>query len=804
MQKHCLLKTESAKRLHYTSAGLLAIFLLLAALPKAYSQKHTLTISVMDSTQSPVRNATLKINGNGIAADSMGKASMLLTRGNYKIIISAIGFEDAFHNITISKDYTLNATLRQRLTTLKTVEVTASQEIYKNQMSIHKLDIALMSKLPVILGEIDPLKTITLLPGIKNGGEAGAGIYVRGGGPDQNLVLLDGIPVYNPNHLLGFFSIFNGDALKNIEVIKGGMPAEYGGRLSSVIAVNTRDGNKDSLKVTGGIGLISSRIAVEGPLVKGRSSFIISGRRTYIDQVAKLVAADTLGNSGYFFYDVNGKLDYQINSRNTLYFTFYAGRDNFRFASNDTSGWNREFKTIWGNTILGLTWKQQLNEKLKQELSLVRNDFNLSSEITYGTAQLLFSSGLTDYQVKNDWTFVSGSKIKWKAGLQYTWHSFRPGAGSSTQGIQEFRSNIRDQYAQEAAAYLSADIDLSPQLNVVAGMRYSYFNQVGPTERVIYGNDGAPTGTTESYKKGESIARYSYPEPRLNILYRLPSSASIKLSYTRTIQYLHLATTSAATFPSDLWVPSGQLIKPGIAVQVAAGYFKELSNGKYEMSVETYYKTMNNQIEFKPGAQLLLNQNMEGEMIFGSGKAYGIELFLQKKTGRLNGWIGYTLSRSERTFPAMNEGKAFPYRYDRTHDLSVVANYKLNRKWDASAVFVYGTGNALTLPTGRFVYNLGFNLREGQPIFTNIDLYSKINDYRMPAYHRFDIAFTYTPKPQSTKRFKSSWVFSLYNVYNRANPFFIYLDVDEDSQQIKGKKVFLFPVLPGITWNFKF
>ena len=804
MQKHCLLKTESAKRLHYISAGLLAIFLLLAVIPKAYSQKYTLTISVMDSTQSPVRNATLKINGTGMAADSTGKAAILLTRGNYKIIISAIGFEDAFHDITVNRDYTLNATLRSRQMMLKTVEVTASQEIYKNQMSIHKLDIALMSKLPVILGEIDPLKTITLLPGIKNGGEAGAGIYVRGGGPDQNLVLLDGIPVYNPNHLLGFFSIFNGDALKNIEVIKGGMPAEYGGRLSSVIAVNTRDGNKDSLKVTGGIGLISSRIALEGPLVKGKSSFIISGRRTYIDQVAKLIAADTIGNSGYFFYDVNGKLDYQINSRNALYFTFYAGRDNFRFASNDTSGWNRDFKTIWGNTILGLTWKQQLNEKLKQELSLVRNDFNLSSEITFGTAQLLFSSGLTDYQVKNDWTFVPGSKIKWKAGLQYTWHSFRPGAGSSTLGIQEFRSNVQDQYAQEAAAYLSADIDLTPQLNVVAGMRYSYFNQVGPTERVIYGNDGVPTGTTESYKKGESIARYSYPEPRLNILYRLPSSASIKLSFTRTIQYLHLATTSAATFPSDLWVPSGQLIKPGIAVQVAAGYFKELSNGKYEMSVEAYYKTMNNQIEFKPGAQLLLNQNLEGEMIFGSGKAYGMEMFLQKKTGRLNGWIGYTLSRSERTFPAMNEGKAFPYRYDRTHDISVVANYKLNKKWDASAVFVYGTGNALTLPTGRFVYNLGYNLREGQPIFTNIDLYSKINDYRMPAYHRFDIAFTFTPKPMSTKRFKSSWVFSLYNVYNRANPFFIYLDVDEEEQSIKGKKVFLFPVLPGITWNFKF
>jgi hypothetical protein len=348
------------------------------------------------------------------------------------------------------------------------------------------------------------------------------------------------------------------------------------------------------------------------------------------------------------------------------------------------------------------------------------------------------------------------------------------------------------------------DMNITARLNMVAGLRYSYFNQVGPTERVLYGPDGSPSGETEIFRKGESIARYQYPEPRVSFLYKMPDDASIKLSYTRTIQYLHLATTSAATFPSDLWMPSGKLVKPGIAEQVAAGYFKDFGKGVYEMNVEVYYKTMSNQVEFKPGAQLLLNQNLEGEMIFGSGKAYGVEFFVQKKTGRFTGWIGYTLSRAERTFPAMNDGKPFPYRYDRTHDVSVVANYHINKKWEASGVFVYGTGNALTMPTGRFIYNIGYDGEERRPLFTNVNQYDKINDYRMPAYHRMDIAFTYTPNPDSKKRFKSSWNFSLYNVYNRYNPYFIYFDVREDEQTIKGKKVFLFPIIPGVTWNFKF
>ncbi|MFT3705871.1 MAG: TonB-dependent receptor [Agriterribacter sp.] len=791
-------------RTNYFLTRLIALLCMLACYCGAEGQQHRLTILVSDSFNVPVSNASISLNKKEAIVDSTGNFSSLLPAGKYHIVISAVGYYTLTLNTTINSDTGFAVMLRSRESLLGNVVITASRNLHRNQMSTQSINIAQIRKLPVILGEVDPLKTITLLPGVKSGGEASAGIYVRGGGPDQNLVLLDGIPVYNPNHLLGFFSVFNGDAVKNVEVIKGGMPAQYGGRLSSVILVDTRDGSKDSLKVTGGLGIISSRLSVEGPLIKKKSSFIISARRTYIDQVAKLVARDTIGDNGYFFYDINAKADYIINKNNKLDFTFYTGRDNFSLVNKEDSGSSRVFNAIWGNTIVGVSWKQQVNKRIKNDLSLVYNRFNLDSKINFGVSGFVFTSGLSDFQIKNDWIYTASNWLKWRWGLQYTWHTFKPGAGESNSGVQEFKSKINDQYAREAAAYVGTDINLTPHLNVIAGLRYSYFNQVGPTERVIYDDNGAPTGEVEKYTKGESIARYHYPEPRISALYKLPDNASIKLSYTNTVQYLHLATTSAATFPSDLWIPVSKLVKPGKAQQVALGYFRDLKNGAYEISAEAYYKTMSNQIEFKPGAQLLLNQNLEGEMIFGSGKAYGIEFFVQKKTGKLNGWIGYTLSRAERTFPEMNNGKPFPYRYDRTHDLSVVVNYNLGAKWDVSGVFVYGTGNALTMPTGRFVYNVGYNATDRTPIFTNINQYDKINDYRMPAYHRMDIAFTYTPKPNSKKRFKSSWNFSVYNVYNRYNPYFIYIDVDEEKRTIQGKKVFLFPIVPGITWNFKF
>ncbi|MHA4843836.1 TonB-dependent receptor plug domain-containing protein [Flavitalea antarctica] len=780
------------------------VLLLLVAVPiLATAQDYRLQLQVTDDAMNALSHANISIGELKIIADSNGRTSIQLVKGQYELAVSAVGHHNSNINLRLYNDTVITIILHLRQSMLGNVVVTASQRLHRAQMSSQVLGIAQIRKLPVILGETDPMKTITLLPGIKSGGEASAGIYVRGGGPDQNLVLLDGIPVYNPNHLLGFFSVFNGEAIKNVEVIKGGIPAEYGGRLSSVIAVESRDANKDSLKISGGLGLIASRLAVEAPIVKGKSSVMISGRRTYIDQVGKLVARERIGDNGYYFYDFNGKIDYLLNKNNSLSFTFYTGQDRFTYMDYDKEG-TRSFNANWGNRLAGLTWKQQINKKLKQQLSVVYNKFNLDSRFGFSTNSVLFASGLNDYQVKNDWSYNANKWLRLKGGVQYIWHRFNPGAGGLSAGEQNFDSKINNQYAREAAAYVSADVDITNKLNVVAGLRYSYFSQVGPTQNVIYQEDGLPSGQTEVFGKGDRIASYYNPEPRLNVLYKLSPASGVKLSYTRTVQYLHLATTSAATFPSDLWIPSSRRIKPAQAQQVAGGYYVDLFGRKLELSVEGYYKEMTNQIEFKPGAQLLLNQNLENEMIFGKGRAYGIELLLQKKYGRLTGWIGYTLSRAERTFAEMNDGLSFPYRYDRTHDLSLVASYKINKHWEGSAVFVYGTGNAITMPTGRYTYNMGYNRVDGHYIFTTIDQYDKINDYRMPAYHRMDIAFVYTHRPDKTKGLRSSWNFSIYNLYNRANPYFIYLDIERVEKQIKGKKVYLFPVLPSVTWNFKF
>jgi hypothetical protein len=780
---------------------LVAILLWMAGHAQAQQAKFSLVL--YGANGQPVAGAQVKLGGQVLLTDSAGQAVQVLPPGRYALSVVALGYLTINTSLLLKGDASLELALQTDTRQLQEVVLRASRNLTENQLGRQSIGAAQLRKLPVLLGEVDPLKSITLLPGIKSGGEGGAGIYVRGGGPDQNLVLLDGVPVYNPNHLLGFFSIFNGEAVKDIEVYKGGMPAAYGGRLSSVIAVTTREGNKQQTKVSGGIGLISSRLSVETPIVKNKSAIIVSARRTYIDQVARLAAKERVGNNGYFFYDLNARADYILSDRHRLDWVFYTGKDDFTFV-NDNNGRNRVFNTNWGNTLAGLNWQHQVTGRLKHTTGLVFNDFSLDSRFGFSTLSFLFASGLRDYQAKTDWQYKHSNKLRFDAGAQYIWHRFRPGAGGITAGVQEFKSQIKDQYAHEAAAYLSTDWTPTDKWSVTAGLRYSWFSQVGPTERVLYGADGVPTGERIVYRRGQRIAQYHYPEPRLNLLYRLGNYKSLKLAYTQTIQYLQLATTSSATFPSDLWLPAGQLIKPGRAQQLAIGYVQNTRNGMYEWSAEAYYKTLTNQLEFTPGAQLLLNQNLEGEMIFGSGRAWGIELLLQKKLGRLTGWLGYTLSRTERTFAALNNGRPFPYRYDRTHDLSLVANYALGKKWEFSGVFVYGTGNALTLPNGRFAYNIGYNPAGQQPIFTNVNQYTSINDYRMPAYHRLDVSFTYTRKPDSQRRYKSSWNFGVYNVYNRANPFFIYLDADVDAQTIKGKKVYLFPIVPSVTWNFSF
>jgi hypothetical protein len=769
---------------------------------KTFSQQIQLKLIVKDNVQQLLPNTTITIKDKRQKADSNGRVNFLLSSGKTTIEATLVNHYNFIQTFSIFRDTTIEIVLQQRQSLLNTVVVRSSRNVSVNQMGVQTISAEVLKKLPVIFGEVDPLKTITLLPGIKNGGEGGGGVYVRGGGPDQNLVLLDGVNVYNPNHLLGFFSVFNGDAIKNIEVLKSGFPAEYGGRLSSVININSRDGDMQKIKTNAGIGLISSKLGVEGPIIKNKSSFIINARRTYIDQVAKPFAKKRIGGNGYFFYDINARAIFKLNDKNRLNLNFFNGVDEFSFSNNDGAG--RTFNTNWGNTIAALQWEQKINNRLSHNTGIVYNRFKLDSRFGFSSIQFLFTSGLKDWQFKSDWSLKQYDWLKLKWGIQYINHTFKPGAGGVTAGVTNFETILQNKYAHELAGYLSADVDLLPELNLITGLRYSYFNQVGPTQEDIYDGDGFPTGEKVKYTKGQSLAQYQNPEPRISLRWKLNEKTSIKLSYANTIQYLQLATTSNASFPSDLWLPASKKIKPGRANQISAGYFQNIKNNAYEFSAEVYYKSLGNQLEFKPGANLLLNANLENEMIFGTGKAYGLELFLNKKLGKLTGWVGYTLSRSERQFDAINGGKAFPYRYDRTHDLSIVANYPLSKKWEASAVFVYGTGNALTLPVGRFTYNLSYNTTDNQPIFTNINLYDKINDYRMPAYHRLDVSFAYTRKPNTTRRYKSSWNFGIYNVYNRYNPFFIYLSADEGTQKVVGKKVYLFPIVPSVTWNVKF
>ncbi|HAI84601.1 MAG TPA: hypothetical protein DCL43_13125 [Chitinophagaceae bacterium] len=773
---------------------------------RAQAQQVIVAITVADSLGSPLPNSSITIakSKQYYVTDSSGRVSFPLAIGNHSISISHTGFYKKTFRINSNTDTSFVINLTVNVNALQAVTVTSTNRfVGANKMSTQIIDVATLKKLPVVFGEVDPLKAIALLPGVKNGGDASSGIYVRGGGPDQNLVLLDGTPIYNPNHLLGFFSIFNGDAVKDIEVIKGGIPAEYGGRLSSVINVETRTTRKDSIRYTGGVGLISSRLGIEGPIVKNKVGFMLNVRRTYADALARLAAPQEVGSNGYFFYDINAKVDWQLNNNNNLALLIYHGQDDFLFV-NERFGRRREFNTYYGNTVIGLRWQQRITSRLQQTTNVTYNRFNLDSRFGFSSLQFLFSSGIRDYSVQTNFNYRVSNQLQLKWGGQYLRHRFTPGAGGVTTGLQDFKSQLQNQFANEWAAYASAAYDIGARWNISAGLRYSIFEQVGPTTLQQFDAEGNALGASVTYGRGQSIAQYQNPEPRLNLLYRIDSKSSIKASYTKTAQYLHLATTSSATFPSDLWVPSSNKVQPSIAHQFAIGYFTNWNDNTYEFSVEAYYKSMDNQIEIKPGAQLILNQNLEGEMIFGSGKAYGVELFVQKKKGRLTGWLGYTLSRTERTFAALNNGQPFPFRYDRTHDVSLVANYKINRKWDANFVFVYGTGNALTLPNGRFVYMTGVNVADQQPIFTNINRFDAINSFRMPAYHRADISFTYTRKPNSNKRFKSSWNFGIYNLYNRANPFFIYVDVDQDQQKVQGKKVYLFPITPSATWNFSF
>ena len=740
----------------------------------------------------------------GVATDENGYYTINLPEGTYTFTITYIGFLSQTQKVQVKGKTKLDIKLASAAVEEKEVIITGSRtdkNVTSTEVSRIELSSEKIKSLPVIFGEPDVLKAITLLPGIKSGGEGSTGFYVRGGGPDQNLIMMDEAVIYNPSHLLGFLSVFNTDAVKSVDVIKGGMPAQYGGRLSSVINVGLREGNDEKYAVNGGVGLISSRLSFEGPIKKSKSGFMISARRTYIDQLVKPFLTTAQKANGYYFYDLNVKLHYYLTPKDKLYFSGYFGRDIFSFKSPRNQ--NVNFETGWGNAAATLRWYHGFSNHFFLNTAIIYNRFDLYNTFTFGSSGFNLSSGLEDWNVKQDFTY-NADKLKQtiKFGWQYTYHTFKPGIASGQLGTIKVNQEINKQYAHEAAVYLSDEIKLNSRLIVNAGMRGVLFVQTGPYTEKIFDDQDLLIGTGKVFKSGEPIVTYPGLEPRLAATYLLNATTSIKASFTKTYQFLHLATTSGAQFPADLWVPSSRKIKPQEAYQYVLGAYKNFNDNEYETSVEAYYKPMYNQIEFKPGAQLFFNQNLENEMVFGKGLSYGVEFFAKKKFGRLNGWIGYTWSRTTRQFDALNQGQVYFYRYDRTHDASVVVSYKFNEKWSGSLVFVYGTGNAATLPTARYSYSPGYDLTTNKPKITFIDVYNKINAYRLPAYHRMDVSFTYIRK--KTKRYESSWNFSIYNLYNRANPYFIYFVPDIQTQTVKAYMVYLFPILPSVAWNFKF
>jgi outer membrane receptor protein involved in Fe transport len=774
----------------------------LGSISASAQNKYTISGYIKDSLNGETLiGASIAVQGQtkGISSNLYGFYSITLDEGKYILICTFIGYRIKAVSIDLQANTKINFDVLPKSYLAEEVIVSSKKRdanVKNAQMGKFTLPIEQIKSIPAFLGEVDLLKTIQFLPGVRNAGEGSAGIYVRGGGPDQNLILLDDAPVYNTGHLFGFFSIFNSDAIKNVTLIKGGMPAQYGGRLSSVLDVSMKEGNNQKFQVDGGIGVIASRLSIQGPLKKNKSSFIVSGRRTYIDAIAKpfIKPGSQFKGSGYFFYDLNAKVNYIFSQKDRLYLSGYFGRDVFDFSNNKQS---LKINIPWGNATGTLRWNHVFSNKLFGNTTAVYNDYNFTFNALQNDFQLKLASGIRDLSLKQDFDLYPYTGHKLKFGGIYTYHKFTPSVISGKQDSTVFNpNNAQIKYAHEAALYVQDDWEINEKIKIHAGLRYSWFQQTGPYK--IYQTDANGNRTDSTvFGKGKAVKTYGGLEPRFTMRYALNDETSLKASVTRNLQYIHLVSNAGTTLPTDIWVPSTYKVKPQISWLYAAGLFKNFKDNMYETSVELYYKSMQNQIEYEEGYAPTSIDDTENHFAFGKGWSYGAEFFVNKTKGRLTGWLGYTLSWTWRKFAALNEGKKYPAKYDRRNDMSIVAIYELNKKWKLSAAFVFGTGNAATLPQRFYIVN-GILTQE----------YSRINEYRLPAYHRLDFAAIMTPKKNIKRKWKSEWVFSVYNVYNRKNPYFVYFDQTgspfNGTLEIQAKQVSLFPVIPAITWNVKF
>ena len=782
-------------------------FLLFLLSFNAIAQQSSFTLSgtIRDAeTGEDLPGATVSIQnkiGSGTSANSYGFFSIQIAEGEQTVLVSYLGYQSQKIALVLNKSKQLNIELKPISAELEEVEIVAKRDdenVRANEMTVASVNVKEIESIPVLFGEKDVFKTLQLMPGVKPAGEGSSGFYVRGGTTDENLILLDEAPVYNASHMLGFFSIFNSDALRDVKLYKGGMGAEYGGRLSSVLDIKMKEGNAKKLSVNGGVGLIASRLTVESPLLKNKGSFIVSGRRTYADLFTVFSSKEAIKNAQLYFYDFNLKGNLRVGDKDRLFVSGYFGRDKF--------GYDEHFGFSWGNITATTRWNHIFNPKLFSNTSFIYSRYSYQILAGPTDRRVEIGSHIIDYNLKHDYQYFQNENSNWKFGFNAIHHTMNPGDLNSDENDLFNSLTVEKRYALETAVYVTNERKLNADFTINYGLRWSGFLQLGPGNIYSFNTYGDVV-STKTYDKWEKVIGYNALEPRLNATWVLNSSSSLKAFYSYAKQYMHLLSNSSSESPTDIWLPSSNNVKPSSSNQFGLGYYRNFDQNAFEFSIETYFKNMQDLIDYKIDAQVTLNPLVEGDLVFGEGRAYGLELFFKKRKGKLTGWIAYTLSKTERRFEEINLNNWYPAKQDRTHDFSIVLMYQLSPRLQFSGTWVYYTGNAVTFPEGKYVLN-------GQDIL----LYSDRNAYRMPDYHRLDIGLSLKNKDYKTvydaqtgntfqqkKRFHSSWNFSIYNAYNRENAYSITFAPDPDNSNImQATQLSLFKIIPSITYNFNF
>lgn len=777
--------------------------LLLLALPfagRGQDTRYTLSGYLKDAASGEAVSGATVIaddsgisSGSGTSSNNYGFYSLTLPEGRYTIRFSGIGYEPLSREVDLSGNQRMDIELSADTGMLEQVVVSdqkADENIRSVDMSINTLSIEQIREIPALLGEVDLVRSIQLLPGVSSIGEGAAGVNVRGGGADQNLVLLDEAPVYNTSHLFGFFSIFNPDAVKEVKLVKGGIPARYGGRASSLLDVRMSEGNYRDLQVEGGVGLVFSRLAIGGPIKRDTASFLLAARRSYIDLLAGPFLEEDLKDALFNFYDVTAKVNYRINNRNSLFLSGTFARDNF----------GHNFTFNWGNATATARWNHLFGDRLFMNLSGIYSNYDY--QLRFGEAgeqSFNWDSRIINFSLKPDFTWYLNTSNTLRFGAKATWYKFEPGNGVVGNWDESNNISLPFKYALESGIYLENEQELGQQVRLQYGLRYSRFNYVGPGKVYLYHDTvpNEPRRLRQQYEAGrlESIAAYDQLEPRISVRVALGPGSSLKASYNRQAQYLHLVSNTAATTPLDVWTPSTNNIKPQTSSQYAAGYFRNFDGNRYKASLEFYYKDISNQLDYIDNSEIILNEYLEGELLSAKGKAYGAEFFLEKATGRLTGWVSYTLSRSLRKVEGINNGDWFFNRYDRTHVLNVVVNQQLGKRWSLSGTWVFYSGTPATFPTSRLEI-------QGWQIPYNTT--GRRNNYRIAPYHRLDLSVTL--RGREGRKWNSSWVLSLYNVYHRRNPYSVFFQQNpENPLQTQATRLSIVgSIIPAVTYNFKF